>query len=251
MSKFKNIDIKKRIKIEITILTSLFLISIFLPYLTIYDIESTTIDYVEFGYENINSFYFGITYLIASLALFSYEQKVIFIVNPIIILAAIVISILTIWSMAVCGVSGSLNYGFLISFLLILILVFRSYQWSQSVSLIHVKKGHSNKLKLIILSIPLILYLIYSIKQRQPQFIASSRYENDGRTIKSYSYDWEGENVEFTKYYTIHKNKNILKGKNIEVLDSISMTFYSENNKVIKEVTKKAKNGKLDLNDFF
>ncbi len=251
MNKLIKTNPKKRIVIELIILLLLFLISIYLPYISIYDIETNKVKSEQLGYENIESIYFGILLLITSLSLLSYNKIIIYCINPVVIISTLVISILTIWSMALCGITGSVSYGFLFSLIIIWTLVYRSYYWSQSLSLIKVKVGHSKKILVIILSIPLILFVLYTLKEEQPQWISSSAYETEGKNIKSYSYSWEGKNVEFTKYYTIHKNKKPSKVKYTEILDSINMTFYNNDNEAIKEITKKAHRGNLDLKEFF
>jgi hypothetical protein len=123
------IEINLNIKIELLIYTLIFASSIFMPFLTIYELETENVLEVIVGYQSEISIYLFFFFLTGILSTLSKIKLLVHIINPILLLGSILLFLLSSFSMGLAGVQGAYNIGFFVELFVLWTLVIRSYIW--------------------------------------------------------------------------------------------------------------------------
>ncbi len=141
----------------------------------------------------------------------------------------------------------SFGMFFLLSQLCIIILIMRTFRHKKHLPDLNISKKWSTFFFYVTigLSISFIIFVCYRYYEdyQRPRFSSESEYTLNDRNLKTESWDYMNSyGARITKYYS----KAVYKKGNYQ-LDSVTFDYYDENSYITKQFTKKAVNGKVDI----
>ncbi len=249
--KAKRAKALKTIKWMLFLGSILFIISIFLPFYTFYYTDYSFPDHgtAIYGFQSIFTFFFGVYFLLAVLSFLTFNKIIVHIMNPLLLLALLLTMALNVYVFGWWGASPfhpDIRFGFYVNTFLVVAVIICSYSMLPAVKDFKQPKWIFRILLTVIIAIPTLLFVYSQIKEHiesnKPKMTAELYVEKNGIKCKEEWWAWKGENARFTKYYSTSVNSGAS-----YVLDSIKVTFSGQRTRT---ETRKAINGKLELEDF-
>lgn len=247
----KRTNVLKLIKWMLFLGCTLFVISIFLPFYTFYYTDYSYPDHgtTIYGFQSMFTFFFGVYFLLAVLSFLTFNKIVVHILNPLLLVALLLTMALNVYLFGWWGASPyhpDIQFGFYVNTILVFALVVCSYSMLPAFKDIKQPKWIFRILLTVIIAIPTLLFVYSQIKSNiesnKPRITAELYEEKNGIKYKQEWWAWKAENARFTKYYSTSVNSEAS-----YVLDSIKVTFSGPR---ARTETRKAINGKLELEDF-
>lgn len=244
---------RKAALIEISAYTVLFVISLLFPICTFYylgkdDSMITKPQYIQdFGI----AYLFPLFYAMVLCAFFSSRKGMVITINILVLVFAALLFLVVQLSFAWWGVSPfhpDLGTGYWLSHLVILLLIVRTFTWSGRLHEMRFSKSVRTTALVLSVLIPagLVAFLAgaYYINKNTPVMRSEWTREERGRLVREESWD-------YTEAYGAYADKYLSKSKEKKAgekfqLDSVRFTYF-ENLRIVKEFTRKAEHGKLDI----
>lgn len=138
ISKYKSLELKKRVRIETAVLTMFFISTLFMPFCDIFSlIENEQGEWIgekvetALLFESQLVFIYSFCFLLLALSFLSFNRYVVSLINPSVILITLLVSF---YLMMMLHWSGKhrqpeLRYGYWINLSLIIISIIKGYMW--------------------------------------------------------------------------------------------------------------------------
>jgi len=234
----------------------LFLMSCFMPFYKFYDTEFGYPDHGStiYGYESGYIYAFALYFVFSILSILTFNETVVHVVSPILLVALLATIYLNIDEFIWSGGSffPDFRYGFYIHIIVTGAMIISSYYMLDSFKILEQPRWLFKSLMGALIGIPILIFIVcllfFYSEVNKPKMIMEQYTKSNGKELKEELWEWKGENARFNKYYSRIETTGISQsGKEVFELDSIQMTFSGQRTRT---ETRKAINGKLELEDF-